>query len=121
MKDYLEIRNTVTDDRETEVARIKDFLIEDKNPDSLANIRYNLWKDELKKFGEDRHRIQKVDVLKSMKIAIIRVQKLRTYEIKRKNGKTRKELVSMRFVYTWEKLEERWYLRNVTQIANQPN
>lgn len=107
----MELSISLTDNAKEEIEKIKTFLEPSEDRDRTAIALYQTWHQELKVFGKQKKKVQKIVFLNKTNMAFVDIAIER--EVPRKNAKkagtTDKQFFTMKA--TWKKVDEQWVQR----------
>ena len=107
----LELSVSLTDDSKKEIERIKAFLEPSQDQNETAIYLYQTWHRELKTFGQQKKRIQKVTFINKGSMAFVDIaieRKVPRKDAKKKDATT-KEYFTMKA--TWKLVNGKWMQR----------
>ena len=107
----IELSVSVSDESEKEIKRIQSFLEPSDNQATASIQLYQIWSRELKTFGKQAKRIQKITFLKKKEMAFVDIAIVRT--VKKKNAKGKEVDVKENFTMktTWLLIDGEWVQR----------
>ena len=107
----MELSVSLTDNSKEEIEKIKSFLEPSEDQENTAITLYQTWHRELKAFGKQKKKIQKIVFLNKSTMAFVDVAIERNVPQKnpKKAGATNKEYFTMKA--TWKNMDGQWVQR----------